>query len=91
MTLSTGKSVIHSTISQFDFYMNKIVGIINENYIDTLLSRQIFSFKITKLSTNDKIFNRKPSEILCIGTLIKIYHLAATFTLSQLRIFTIKS
>ena len=29
-----GKSVIHSTISQFDPYMNKILGINNENYIE---------------------------------------------------------
>ena len=33
----TGKSVIDSTISQFDPYMNKILGISNGNYIDTLL------------------------------------------------------
>ena len=40
----TGKSLIDSTISQFDPYMNKILGINNENYIDTLLSKRIFSF-----------------------------------------------
>ena len=33
----TGKSVIYSTISQFDPHMNKILGINNENYINTLL------------------------------------------------------
>ena len=33
----TGKSVIDSTISRFDPYMNKILGISNGNYIDTLL------------------------------------------------------
>ena len=38
----TGKSVIDPTISQFDPYMNKILGINNENYIDTLLSKNIF-------------------------------------------------
>ena len=37
---STGKSVIHSTISQFDPHMNKILGINNENYIDTLMSKK---------------------------------------------------
>ena len=38
----TGKSVIDSNISQFCTYMNKIPGINNENYIDTLLSKKIF-------------------------------------------------
>ena len=33
----TGKSVIDPTISRFGPYMNKILGINNENYIDTLL------------------------------------------------------
>ena len=33
----TGKSVIDTTISQFVPYMNKILGISNGNYIDTLL------------------------------------------------------
>ena len=32
----TGKSVIGSTVSQFVPYMKKILGINNENYIDTL-------------------------------------------------------
>ena len=33
----TGKSVIDTTISRFGPYMNKILGIGNGNYIDTLL------------------------------------------------------
>ena len=36
----TGKSVIDPTISQFDPYTNKILGISNGNYIDTLLSKK---------------------------------------------------
>ena len=36
----TGKSVIDLTISQFGPYMNKILGISNGNYIDTLLSKK---------------------------------------------------
>ena len=32
----TGKSVIDPTISRFGPYMNKILGISNGNYIDTL-------------------------------------------------------
>ena len=45
----TGKSVIDPTVSRFGSYMNRILGINNENYIDTLLSKKVFSFKINKL------------------------------------------
>ena len=47
--------------------MNKILGINNENYNDTLLSKKIFSFKINKLSTTDNIYDGKPSDILYTG------------------------
>ena len=67
----TGKSVIDPTISQFDPYMNKILGIRNGNYIDTLLSKKVFSFKINKLSTIDNILNGKPCDILYTGHLNK--------------------
>ena len=60
----TGKSVIDSTISRFDPYMNKILGISNGNYIDTLLSKKMFSFKINKLSTTKNILNDKPCDVL---------------------------
>ena len=36
----TGKSVIDPTISQFGPYMNKILGISDGNYIDTILSKK---------------------------------------------------
>ena len=36
----TGKSIIDPTISRFRPYMNKILGISNGNYIDTLLSKK---------------------------------------------------
>ena len=49
----TGKSVIDPTVSRFGLYMNKILGISNGNYLDTLLSKKTFSFKINKLSTTD--------------------------------------
>ena len=65
----TGKSVIDPTISRFGPYMNKILGISNGNYIDTLLSKKMFSFKINKLSTTDNIFNGKPSDVLYTGYL----------------------
>ena len=47
----TGKSVIDPTISRFGPYMNKILGISNGNYIDTLLSKKTFLFNINELST----------------------------------------
>ena len=65
----TGKSVIDPTISRFSPYMNKILGISNDNYIDTLLSKKMFSFKINKLSTTDNILNGKPSDTLFTGYL----------------------
>ena len=67
----TGKSVIDPTISQFGPYMNKILGISNGNYIDTLLSKKMFSFKISKLSTTDNILNGKPCDILYTGYINK--------------------
>ena len=44
--------------------MNKILGISNGNYIDTLLSKKMFSFKINKLSTTNNILNGKPCDVL---------------------------
>ena len=60
----TGKSVIDPNISRFGPYMNKILGISNGNYMDMLLSKKIFSFKINKLSTTDNVFNGKPCDVL---------------------------
>ena len=67
----TGKSVIDPTISRFGPYINKMLAINNENYIGTLLSKKIFSFKINKLSTTNNIFNGKSSDILYTGYLNK--------------------
>ena len=67
----TGKSVIDSTISRFEPYMNKILGISNGNYVDTLLSKKMFSFKINKLSTTENILNGKPCNVLYTGYLNK--------------------
>ena len=67
----TSKSVIDSTISRFESYMNKILGISNGNYVDTLLSKKMFSFKINKLSTTDNILNGKPCNVLYTGYLNK--------------------
>ena len=60
----TGKSVIDPTISRFDPSLNKILGISNGNYIDTLLSKKMFSFKINKLSTTNNILNGRPCDVL---------------------------
>ena len=60
----TGKSIIDPTISRFGPSMNKILEISNGNYIDMLLLKKAFSFKINKLSTTDNIFNGKPCNIL---------------------------
>ena len=67
----TGKSVIDPTIRRFGPYMNKILGISNGNYIDTLLSKKMFSLKINKLSTTENILNGKPCDILYTGYLNK--------------------
>ena len=67
----TGKSVIGLTISRFGPYMNKILGISNGNYLDMLLSKKTFSFKINKLSATDNIFNGKPCDVLYTGYLNK--------------------
>ena len=67
----TGKSVIDPTINRFGPYMNKILGITNGNYIDTLLSKKMFSFKINKLSTTHNILNGKPCDVLYTGYLNK--------------------
>ena len=67
----TGKSVIDPTVSQFRTYMNRILGISNDNYIDMLLSKKMFSFKVNKLSTTDNILNGKPCDVLYTGYLNK--------------------
>ena len=67
----TGKSVIDPTISRFGPYMNKILVMSNGNYIDMLLSRKMFSFKINGLSTIDNILNGKPCDVLYTEYLTK--------------------
>ena len=67
----TGKLVINAGISRFGPYMNKILGINNGNYIDILLSKKMFSFKINKLSTTDNILNGKSCDVLYTGYLNK--------------------
>ena len=92
----TGKSVIDPTISRFRPYMNKILGISNGNYIDMLLSKKMFSFKINKLSTTDNTLNGKPCNVLYTGYINKdisfgdiIYFEAANVQYKNLVIGTI--
>ena len=51
--------------------MNKILGISNGNYIDMLLLKKMFSFKINKLSTTDNILNGESCDVLYTGYLNK--------------------
>ena len=67
----TGKSAIDPTITRFGPYMNKILGISNGNYIDMLLFKKMFSFKINKLSTTDNILKGKPCDVLYTGYINK--------------------
>ena len=67
----TGKSTIDASISRFGHYMNKILGISSGNYVDMLLSKKMFSFKINKLSATDNILNGKPCNVLYTGYLNK--------------------
>ena len=86
----TSKSVIDPTINRFGPYMNKILGISNGNYIDTLLSKKCFHLRLTNcqpLTTYSMVSH----VMYCIlATSIKTYHLEISFTLSQ-RMFSIKS
>ena len=86
----TGKSVIDPTISRFEPHMNKILGISNGNYLDTLLSKKCFNLKLTNCQPLTTYSMASHVTYCTLGTLIKTYHLAISFTLSQ-KIFSIKS
>ena len=79
----TGKSVIDPTITQFGPYINKILRISNGNYIDMLLLKKVFSFKINKLSTTDNKLNSKPCDVLYTGYLNKDISFGDIVYLSQ--------
>ena len=85
----TGKSVIDPTISRFRPYMNKILGISNGNYIDTLLSKKCFYLKLTNYQPLTTYSMASHVTYCILVTSIKAYHLAISFTLSQ-RMFSIK-
>ena len=86
----TGKSVIDPIISRFGPYMNKILGISNGNYIDTLLSKKCFHLKLTNCQPLTTYLTESHVTYCILVTSIKTYHLEISFTLSQ-RMFSIKS
>ena len=86
----TGKSVIDPTIGRFRPYMNKILGISNGNYTDTLLSKKCFHLKLANCQPLTTYSMANHVTHCTLGTLIKTYHLVISFTLSQ-RMFSIKS
>ena len=86
----TGKSVIDPTISPFGPCMNKILGIGNRNYIDTLLSKKCFHLKLTNCQPQTTYSTVNHVTYFILVTSIKTYHLEISFTLSQ-RMFSIKS
>ena len=71
----TGKSVIDPTISQFGPYMNKILGISNGNYIDTLLSKKCFHLKLTNYQPLTTYSTASHVTYCILVTSIKTYHL----------------
>ena len=86
----TSKSVIDLTISRFGPYMNKIPGISNGNYIDTLLSKKCFHLRLINCQPLTTYSMANHVTYCILVTLIKTYHLEISFTLSQ-RMFSIKS
>ena len=86
----TGKSVIDPTISRFGPYMNKILGMSNGNYIDTLLSKKCFHLKLTNYKPLTTYSMANHVTYFILATSIKRYHLEISFTLSQ-GMFSIKS
>ena len=87
----TGKSVIDPTISRFGPYMNKILGMNNGNYIDTLLSKKKrFHLKLTNCQPLTTYSMASHVTYCILDTSIKTYHLVISFTLNQIA-FNIKS
>ena len=79
----TGKSIIDSTISRFGPYMNKILGLSNGNYIDTLLSKKFFHLRLTNCQPLTTYSVASHVKYCILITSIKTYHLEISFTLSQ--------
>ena len=86
----TGKSVIDASISRFGPYMNKILGISNGNYIDTLLSKKCFHLKLTNCQLLTTYSTANHVTYFILATSIKTYHLVISFILNQIT-FSINS
>ena len=67
----TGKSVIDPTISRFGPYMNKILGINNGNYIDTLLSKKCFPLRLRNCQPLTTYSMANHVTYCILGSLIK--------------------
>ena len=63
----TGKSVVDSSIKNFDYYLNNILGLNNENYVNILLSKKSLNFSTNILSTTDNLHNGIPSNNIYTG------------------------
>ena len=72
----TGKTLIDPTITRFGPYMNKILGISNGNYIDTLLSKKCFHLKLTNCQPLTTYSMASHVTYCILGTSIETYHLA---------------
>ena len=78
----TGKSVIDPTVSLFRPYMNKILGISNGNYIDTLLSKKkCFLLRLTNCQPLTTYSMASHVTYCILGTSIKISHLVYFYRL----------
>ena len=86
----TGKSVIDASISRFGPYMNKILGISNGNFIDTLPAKKRFHLKLANCQPLTTYSMATPVMFCILGTSIKTYHLVIPFILNQIT-FSIKS
>ena len=70
--------------------MNKILGISNRNYSDTLLSKKRFHLKLTNCQPLTTYSMASHVTYCILGISIKTYHLVILFTLNQIA-FDIKS
>ena len=86
----TGKSVIDSTISQFDPYMKKILGINKEIISIHYCRKKYFHLKLANYQPLITYSMASHVTYCVLGTLIKTYHSVISFTLNQ-RIFNIKT
>ena len=69
----TGKSVIDPTITRFGPYMNKILGINNGNYIETLLKIKRSHLKLTNCQPLTTYSMASHVTYCTLDTLIKTY------------------